>query len=181
MQEMTLKIEALEEKQYLERLLVLYDAFQMYVEALTPYVKGKAAGEELIAALERFRLKFEEYETLFLEWHDGEQTINAGGATFLTEADSFYNNEDNFRFALLLATTKFQDILEKRGRSLRELHEKIALVEGQSKAEEITHVPSSALTKLKDADTVAEIASKWMGRAVKFAPWALELLKNLHH
>jgi len=81
----------------------------------------------------------------------------------------------------LLATEKFREILEKRGRSLREIHERIVLEEGQSKAEEVTHVPSSALAKLKNADSVAEILSKWGGRAVAFGTWAHEIIKNLHH
>ncbi len=175
-----LKREALDQKQYLERLLVIYDAFQNYVENLKPLVRGEWPIAEYIQAHERFRLKFLEYETLFLEWHEGDQLVNEGIAALLYRPDEFRGNEDYFRMMLMVATAKFQDILEKAGRSLRETHEKIALEEGQSKAEEITRVPVSALTKLKDADAVAEIATKWLGRAVKFAPWVYEIVKGLH-
>ncbi len=108
------------------------------------------------------------------------QVVNGGIAAFLEGPDEFHKNEAGFRLMLTLATTKFEDILKKAGRDLRELHERVALEEGQSKAEEVTHVSSSALAKVKDADVVAEIATKWLGRAVRFAPWAFEVLKNLH-
>jgi hypothetical protein len=181
MQIQTLKREALEERQYLERLLTVYDAFQNYVEALKSSINGEVTGDELLVVSERFRLKFAEYENLFYEWEDGEQHLNAGLSAFTRLPDNLLNADDSFRVALLLATEKFRDILEKRGRSLREIHERIVLEEGQSKAEEVTHVPSSALAKLKNADSVAEILSKWGGRAVAFGTWAHEIIKNLHH
>ncbi len=81
---------------------------------------------------------------------------------------------------LMRAAAKFQDILEKATRELRELHEQIALEEGQSRAEQVTQVPASALEKLKGADMVAEIAMKWLGRVIKFLPWATEIIENLH-
>ena len=179
MQLQALKIQALEQKHLLERLLTIYNSFQQYVESLTPFVNGEPAQNEMLVAGEKFRLAFTEYESAFYEWHDGDQVINAGVAAFLNHPDEFRNNEEAFRLKLTLATTKFEDLLKKEGRNLRELHERIALDEGQSKAEEVTHVPSSALSKLKDADTVAEIATKWLGKAVKFAPWVYEVLKNL--
>jgi len=37
-----------------------------------------------------------------------------------------------------------------------------------------------AVAKIKEADAVAEIGSKWLGRIVKFAPWAYEIIKNIH-
>lgn len=181
MQIQTLKREALEERQYLERLLTVYDAFQNYVEALKSSINGEVTGDELLVVSERFRLKFAEYENLFYEWEDGEQHLNDGLSAFIRFPDNLLNADDSFRVALLLATEKFRDILEKRGRSLREIHERIVLEEGQSKAEEVTHVPSSALAKLKNADSVAEILSKWGGRAVAFGTWAHEIIKNLHH
>ena len=78
MQIQTLKREALEERQYLERLLTVYDAFQNYVEALKSSINGEVTGDELLVVSERFRLKFAEYENLFYEWEDGEQHLNAG-------------------------------------------------------------------------------------------------------
>jgi hypothetical protein len=61
MQIQTLKREALEERQYLERLLTVYDAFQNYVEALKSSINGEVTGDELLVVSERFRLKFAEY------------------------------------------------------------------------------------------------------------------------
>jgi len=180
MQLQALKRMALDQKHLLERYVDLYDSFQKYVESLTPYLNGKSAETEMLVAMERFRLLFAEYEAVFLEWEDGMQVVNRGIAAFLEGPDEFRNNEAGFRLMLTLATTKFEDILKKAGRDLRELHERVALEEGQSKAEEVTHVSSSALAKVKDADVVAEIATKWLGRAVKFAPWVYEVLKNLH-
>jgi hypothetical protein len=72
----SLKLDALEERQALERLFVLYLSFQDYIQALTPVVKGESFTTEFFVAQERFRLKFAEYETLFCEWHEGEQNIN---------------------------------------------------------------------------------------------------------
>jgi hypothetical protein len=180
MEILALKRQALDQKQYLERLLAMYEAFQTYVQALKPVVLAEQPGLEVLQSYERFRLKFEEYETLFFEWHEGEQLINEAVAIFLRHPEEFRANEEHFRVVLMLATTKFQDILEKAGRKLKELHEQIALEEGQSKAEQVTHVPSSALTKLKDADMVAEIATKWAGKAIRFIPWAIEIIKGLH-
>lgn len=173
-----LKREALGERQSLERLLNLYFVFQEYVEALKPYVRGEAVGPELVAAMERFRLKFEEYDGLFYEWHDGEKELNAGIAAFVRMPDEFLNNQPSFDLMLMLATEKFRHILEKRLVQIKEVHENIALEEGQTKAEETTHVPKSAVEKAKDADALADIAYKWTGRALSFAPWAIKIIES---
>ncbi len=176
-----LRRQALGARHYLERLLVVYEAFQSYVEALKSVVIGDTPNPELILQTrERFRLKFEEYQNLFLEWDEGEQNLNAGVAAFLDYPMEFRNNEAAFRTMLMAATEKFRDILEKAARTIRELHEQIALQDGEAKAEEITHVPASALTRLKNADTVVEILSKWAGKAIRFAPWAYEVIRTLH-
>ena len=77
------------------------------------------------------------------------------------------------------ATTKFGVLTEISARNLRQLHEHIAVVEGQEKAEKITGVPLSALKKLQDVDSAMEIGRKWLGRAIQFAPWVHEILKHL--
>jgi len=183
MQVQTLKLEALGERQRLERLLVIYQAFQDYIQALTPIVKGEwPPSNEFLTVQEKFRLKFEEYKSLFYEWHEGYEEVNDAIGALLYRPEIFHNDSLGFELALPLATAKFQDILEKQARTLRELHEKIALLEGETRAEEITHIPKkSMLATIKDADQLAEIASKWGGKAIKFAPWAIEILKNLHH
>ena len=175
---LALKRKALHQRHYLQRLFAIYDAFQNYIEALKPFVNGADPDQSLVAAYERFRLAYTEYESQFLEWHDGNQVVNEGVGTFL-DPDNFRKKKESFEMTLLLATTKFEDILKKAARDLREMHEEIALVEGESKAEEITHVPPSVLSKVKDADAVAEIGSKWLGRIVRFAPWAYEIIKNV--
>jgi hypothetical protein len=72
------------------------------------------------------------------------------------------------------------EILTKTAaRDLRQPHEHIALVEGQEKAENVTSVPASALKKIQDVDTAMEIGTKWLGRAIQFAPWGIHFLKNL--
>lgn len=183
MQLQSVKLEALEERQYLERLLVIYQSFQDYIQALIPLVKGECPPSSEFAIIhERLRLKFKEYENLFLEWNEGDQTVYTPIALLLFKPEKFYNNERGFELALPLATTKFQDIIEKRMRSLREAHERITLLESEAKAEEITHIPKKSLmATIKEADQLAEIASKWGGQVIRFAPWALELLNNLHH
>ncbi len=179
MDTLALKRRALQQRHALQHYFAIYDLFQQYVETLKPYVNGAEPDISLASAAERFRLAFSEHESLFLEWHEGDRVINTGVAAFL-DPDKFRKNEAAFQVMLLLATTKFEDILKKTGRDLKELHEEIALVEGASKAEEVTHVPASALTKIKEADAVAEIGSKWLGRIVKFAPWAYEIIKSIH-
>jgi hypothetical protein len=174
-----LKTEALDERQYLDRLLNLYFAFQEYVEALKPLVRGESVEPDLLAAVERFRLKYQEYDNLFYEWHEGEQTLNAGIAAFVRYPYEFRNNEHDFEIMLMLATEKFQHILEQRALKIKEVHEHIALQEGQAKAEEITHVPKSAVEKIKAADSLADIAFKWGGRALVFAPWAVKIVESL--
>lgn len=78
-----------------------------------------------------------------------------------------------------MATTKFEILTKIAARDLRELHEHIAVVEGQEKAEKVTGVPTSALSQLKDLDSALEIGKKWLGRAIQFAPWVYEVFKHL--
>jgi hypothetical protein len=182
MQLQTLKLEALGERHRLERLLVIYQSFQDYIQALTPIVKGEwPPSNEFYVAQQKFRLKFVEYESLFYELN-GFQHLNEDVGALLNRPEDFRNNDRGFELALPLATAKFQDILEKQARTLRELHEKIALLEGETKAEEITHIPKkSIMATIKDADQLAEIASKWGGKVIRFAPWAIEIIRTLHH
>ena len=174
-----LKRQALEQKHLLEHYFTIYAAFQDYVDKLTPYVLGKPPNPEMLVAFERFRLLFAEHESAFFEWHDGLQLVNEGVATFLGSPDSFENNPAGFRLALSMAATKFEILSRIAGRDLRELHEHIAALEGQEKAEKITGVPVSALKKLEDLDTAMEIGRKWLGRAVLYAPWVLEIVRRL--
>ncbi len=173
-----LKRQVLDQKHLLEHYFAIYAAFQNYVERLTPYVLGKPANQEMLVALEKFRLLFAEHESAFLEWQEGYQVINAAVATFLSDPDAFQHNTDGFRVALSLATTKFEILTKTAARDLRELHEHIVVVEGQEKAEKVTGVPVSALNQLKDLDSAVEIGTKWLGRAIKFAPWAIEIVKR---
>jgi len=179
MQLEALKRDALEQKHLLEHYFTIYDAFQDYVDKLTPYVLGKPASPEMLVSFERFRLLFTEHESAFLEWHDGNQLINGGIAVFLESPDALENNPDAFRLALSMATTKFEILSKMAARDLRELHEHIAALEGQEKAEKVTGVPVSALKKLADLDTALEIGHKWLGRAVQYAPWVYEIVKNI--
>jgi hypothetical protein len=179
MQLAALKRNALEQKHLLEHYFTIYDAFQDYVDKLTPYVLGKPPNPEMAIAFERFRLYFSEHEHAFLEWHEGEQVINEGIAAFLNSAHEFENNPEAFRLALTMATTKFEILSKMAARDLRELHEHIAALEGQDKAEKVTGVPVSALKKLADLDTALEIGHKWLGRAVQYAPWVYEIVKRI--
>jgi len=110
MQLQGLKRMALDQKHLLERYVDLYDAFQKYVESLTPFVNGKSAETAMLVTMERFRLLFAEYEGVFLEWEDGVQLVNTGVAAFLDDPDQFRNDQAKFRLMLTLATTKFEDI-----------------------------------------------------------------------
>jgi hypothetical protein len=179
MQLAALNRDALEQKHLLEHYFTIYDAFQDYVDKLTPYVLGKTASREMLVAFERFRLLFAEHESAFLEWHDGTQVINEGIAVFRGSPDAFQNDPEGFRLALTMATTKFEILSKMAARDLRELHEHIVALEGQEKAEEVTGVPVSALKKLADLDAAVEIGHKWLGRAVQYAPWVYEIVKRL--
>ncbi len=179
MQLEALKRDALEQKHLLEHYFTIYDAFQDYVDKLTPYVLGKSATREMLVSFERFRLLLAEHESAFLEWHEGYQIINEGIAVFLGSPDAFENNPEAFRLALSMAATKFEILSKTAARDLRELHEHIAALEGQDKAEKVTGVPVSALKKLADLDTALEIGHKWLGRAVQYAPWVYEIVKRI--
>jgi hypothetical protein len=145
-------------------------------------VLGTTEGMKLIVdfdrAYERFRLLLLEHQSNFLEWQDGVQVINEGvGAAFIENVDE--KNPEHFKITLAGATTKFEVLIETAARDLRQLHEHIALVEGQEKAENVTGVPTSALKKLQDVDSALEIGRKWLCRAIQFAPWVHEILKHL--
>src|SRR5258708_2669417 len=119
MDTLALKRKALHQRQLLQHYFAIYDAFQKYVEALTPFVKDGEPDNDLVAAEERFRLAFVEHESSFLEWRDGYEVINDGIAAFL-DPEHFRKDEELFRMMLLLATTKFEDILKKAARDLPE-------------------------------------------------------------
>jgi len=176
--EANLKRQALDQKHILEQYFTLYAAFQEFVDKLTPYVQGQPASTEMFAAAERFRLLFSEHESAFLEWQEGHQVINGGIAAFLNEPDQFENNPEAFRLMLMIAMTKFKVLTETAARDLRQLHEHLAAIEGQDKAETVTGVPASALKKIQDTDTALEIGRKWLGRAIQYAPWVHEILKR---
>jgi hypothetical protein len=118
-------------------------------------------------------------ESAFIEWENGYSSINPGIAAFLESPGHFENNPEDFRFSLSIAATKFEILSKTEARDLRETHEHIALVEGQEKAEKVTGVPVSALKRLEDLDTALEIGRKWIGRAVQYAPWVIEIAKRL--
>ncbi len=176
--EITLKRKALEQKHLLEQYFTIYDAFQDFVDKLPPYVQGQDASMEMLAAYERFRLLFAEHEYAFRELEEGLET-NGGVGAFVNHVEEFVNNPEHFRLRLLAATTKFEILTKTAARDLRQLHEHIALVEGQEKAENVTGVPASALKKIQDVDTAMEIGTKWLGRAIQFAPWVIHILKSL--
>ena len=179
MQLETLKRDALDQKHLLEHYFTIYDAFQGYVDKLTPYVLGKPPTTEIAVAFERFRLYFSEHEGTFLEWQDGHQIINEGIAPFLEGPHVFENNPEYFRLSLSMAATKFEVLSKMAARDLREAHEHIALAEGQEKAERVTGVPTSALKTIADLDTALEIGKKWLGRAIQYGPWVSEIAKRI--
>jgi hypothetical protein len=174
-----LKRQAVDQKHLLEHYFTLFEAFQNYVEKLTPFILGNPANQEMLVAAERFRLLFAEHESDFEEWHEGYRVINEAIAVFVNNPDEFKDNQSAFRIALSLATTKFEILIKMAARDLKELHEHIAVVEGQEKAEKVTGVPASALNQLKELDTALEIGKKWLGRAIQFTPWVYEVMKQL--
>jgi hypothetical protein len=60
-----LKRQAVDQRHLLEHYFNIYEAFQNYVEKLTPYVLGKPANQDLLVAAEQFRLLFAEHERDF--------------------------------------------------------------------------------------------------------------------
>lgn len=179
-----LKIEALHERQDLDRLVGLYEDFQGYIEKLARAIQGTMPEGELIAANETVRLRFRDEEHRFLEWSEGEQILNTAIFTLIEEPDAFARDLQGFQNYLLLATKKFEHLIRKKERRLKELHEEISLLTNEKEAREITWVEKpngdeSLPEKVKAADEVAEIGLKWAGRLVQFVPWARTVLKLL--
>jgi hypothetical protein len=187
----TRKLEALQQKQYIDRLVALYEEFQTYIEGLVsalncPDRLTEQDYETLVRRQEALRLHLDEKENLFLEWHDGEQVLNPHIFSLVREPDTYRHDRNAFRCSVLLATEKFEYLIRKQERSLRELHEQIALLTSEGEAQAVTTLePRSRLqstaSKMGDVDQIIDKGLKWGGHLVKFGLWAKGLFEAYGH
>jgi hypothetical protein len=179
------KQEALGLKQDLAHLVEFYEEFQRYVEELADVVAGQSHVTE---ALERRQRSLQlalrdEHEHRFREWHNGEELLT-GSVVRLIESP--VADAEVFKKDLEGAVSKFEHLIRRGERELRNIHERIALLEGEDVAKSITTLePVVALSsepslgaRLEQADRIADAGVKWGGRIVKFFPWAYLILKS---
>ena len=180
-----LKLRALRERQDLDRLVKLYELFQAYIEQFAVILRNRdpetQALETCLATQESLRLELRDQEYRFVEWHDGDQVLNPAIFSLLDEPGSYLRNLNAFKTDILLATKKFEHLIQKKRRSLEELHEELTLLTSEAEARAMTTLdrPSGfepTTARVKKADEVAEIGFKWAGRLILFAPWAEKLL-----
>ena len=179
-----LKMIALEERQDFERLVDLYQGFQTYIEQLAEAIRSGTPSNELVSRQQALRLELRDEEHRFTEWHNGELVLNTAIFSLVEEPEDYLTNPAALHAALLLATQKFEYLIRKKERSLRELHEKIALMTTESEARNVTRVEprsssGSVVEKAKGADAVTEIGLKWAGRVLKFMSWAESILRTI--
>jgi len=175
----SLKMEALDCRHYIERVLSLFADFQEYVEEMIPTVQCRPPSANLPSRYERFRLSFQEYENIFLEWHEGDQIINPGIAQFVDHAVEFRGAPREFEAALLIATKKFQHLISRKERDLRELHDKIEALTSEAEADKVAAIAPSITERIRGMDDVAERGYKWLGRIKDLLPWARMLIESL--
>lgn len=177
---MPLKLEALEHRQDLDHLLDLYGQFQRYVELLTPVVRGEKPSAEFPTVHGKLQLALRDEEGRFLEWADGNQVLNPDVYGLVDDNDSL-RDPTTFANAVAGATTKFEHLIRESERSLRQLHEKIALIEGETQAQQVTTLESRSelQERLSKVDAAAEAGLKWGARIYKFGSWAVGIAKSL--
>ena len=179
-----LKIEALEERQDLDKFVALYLNFQSYVEQLAPFVVGKVPTASLAPAQESLRLELRDEEHRFIEWDEGSQILNPAIFSLVEEPNLYLGNHQLFEHDLFLATKKFEHLIRNQKRALEELHEKIALLTSEREAQDVTSVErpfdsGSVPETVKRADELAERGLKWAGHFLKFWSWAKGILKAI--
>lgn len=184
MDQQNLKMRALEERQDFERLVDLYQSFQTYIEQLAEAIRSGTPSNELVSRQQALCLELRDEEHRFHEWHDGELQLNPAIFSLVEEPDEYLTSPAVLQASLLLATAKFEYLIRKKERSLRELHEKIALMTTEGEARNVTSMePSSSsgsvVGKVKGADAVAEIGLKWAGRGLMFMSWAENILRTI--
>jgi hypothetical protein len=176
-----IKLHALEQKHDLERLADLYLNFQRYIESLKQLVGSAESNANFFVAHEEMRLCFADHEYRFYEWHEGEQLVNSSIYSLIFEPVRFQNNPLEFRDTLVLATKKFEYLIRRKERELRELDDKIRLVVGEKEAHSLTGVEkqpvgTSEVETVRRTDEIAEVGLKWGGRIFTFTSWLLKVL-----
>lgn len=187
----TRKLAALQQKQYIDRLVALYEEFQTYIEGLARALYGpdqltEHELENLVRRQEALRLHLDEKENLFLEWQEGEQVLNHHIFSLVRDPDTYRHDRNAFRGSVLLATEKFAYLIREQERSLRELHEQIALLTSEGEAQAVTTLEpqprlQSTASRMADADQIIDTGLKWGGHLVKFGLWAKGVLEAYGH
>ncbi len=178
----SLKMQAVDCRHYIERLLSLFADFQAYAEEIIPIAQGHPPGPNLLGHYEKFRLSFQEYKNIFLECDDeGDRIINPGIAQIFYHADELRDRPEEFEVALLLATRKFQHLISNEERQLRELHDKIEVLSSEAEADKVAAIDTSVVERLRGMDDVAERGYTWLGRIKDLLPWAQLVIGHLRN
>jgi len=182
------KLEALQLKQYIDRLVTLYKEFQTYVEGLARalYEQDEVTRQDLEALVrqqEQLRLHLDDNENLFLEWNEGDQILNPHIFSLVREPDLYRHDRNGFRGAVLLATEKFEYLIRKQETSLRELHDQLALLTSEEVATATTSLEtksrlSSTADSMAKADQIIDKGIKWGGHVIQFGLWARDLFQT---
>lgn len=186
---MTYKREALLTKQELRRLVEFYGRFQKYIEGSAGSI---VKGNRLTVSAETARLALEhEFEDLgsnFREWLDGEQYPTQSIARLIQAPEEFARRPDHLEIDLRDATAKFEHLIRTQHRELTDLHEKIALEEGESVAANVTELrvlptpptqPTSTIEEITKWNDLVEAGITWGGRLILFGPWLEKVVQVL--
>jgi hypothetical protein len=111
-----LKLEALDQRRSLERLIALYEGFQNYIENLERYLKREISDDVFLRVQSAYELRLDADSYRFREWSDGEEVFNRAIFT-LVRRPEYYSRE-----LLILATVKFEHLLEEARSQLEEIH-----------------------------------------------------------
>ncbi len=179
-----LKRTALHCRQDLADVVDLYEGFQNYVDHLTRVLRGDLPMQSVNQVQTAYKLRLRDEENLFMEWHEGTESLNAAIFSLVEDPGGYVDDPDLFQDDLIAATEKFKYLIEQRERKLRQIFEEIALESSESEAETITQLEppkksASFVDRVKRTDEVMEVAMKWGGRIIRFVPWALTMIEKI--
>jgi len=168
---------ALEQRRNVDQLVVLFEEFQRYIENIHRASKGEISQQDFLRIMAAFNLRLEDQEYRFREWDEGRDILNYAIFTLARNPEQ-YSDE-----LLILATVKFEHLLEKEREELEALHEELALYTSETDAQSVTHFEPAASSpsmtqKVEVADQLMEKAFKWGNRVVQIAPWLEKMLQH---
>lgn len=193
-----LKSQALDIRQDIDHLVTFYRRFQAYVERLAAVIAGQAEWDQTLQREQTaLDVAFErEHGHRFLEWESGEQQYRGSVYDLIKEPGGYRNRPDVFAYDVQDAAVTFEQLFDTKERELRNLHEHIALLDGEQEARRVTTIEPAELTppaatpaqhaepegETADAraewlEGVADKVYRWGGRAIQFGLWACTTLQ----